>query len=263
MTTHRRSLLKKASFVAASLPFVPEAWAQTLGYPRALQGPMVGAPTATSISVWVRTSGTFNVELEVATRRDFADARRSAPMAANETNDYCVVPRMEGLTPATTYFYRLRLDGALDRYQPLPYHTRTAPRARANFRAAFGSCARLQIDTDQRIFTVVQALEPDLMFFLGDNIYADTGDPAAIADLYRRQREIATLERQIGDDVKRAVRERDRLVRAVAAAEVSVQIGKREVEIAQTRYERGLSDNLDVVSAERARGSIGELSAQA
>jgi len=194
MTTHRRSLLKKASLIAASLPFVPEAWAQTLGYPRALQGPMVGAPTATSISVWVRASGTFNVELEVATRRDFADARRSAPMAASEANDYCVVPRMDGLAPATTYFYRLRFDGVLDRYQPLPYHTRTAPRARANFRAAFGSCARLQIDTDQRIFSVVQALEPDLMFFLGDNIYADTGDPAAMADLYRRQREIERLK---------------------------------------------------------------------
>ncbi len=190
---HRRSVLKQAGLLAASLPFVPSAWARALGYPRALQGPMVGAPSANAIAVWVRTSGAFNVELEVATRRDFADVRRGPAVEATEENDFCVVARMEGLSPATSYFYRLRFDGVLDRYQPLPYRTRTAPRGRTAFRAAFGSCARLQIDTEQRIFSVAQALEPDLMFFLGDNVYADTDQPAALADLYRRQREIERL----------------------------------------------------------------------
>ena len=46
------------------------------------------------------------------------------------------------------------------------------------------------------------------------------------------------------------MRERDRLRRLVVAAETSVAIGRREVEVAQLRYERGLSDNLDVVTAE-------------
>ncbi len=85
-------------------------------------------------------------------------------------------------------------DGVLDRYQPLALsHAHRAARS-GSFRAAFGSCARLQIDTDQRIFSVAQALEPDLMFFLGDNIYADTTEPQAVADLYRRQREIERLK---------------------------------------------------------------------
>lgn len=194
MTTHRRSLLKQAGLAAASLPFMPQAWAQTLGYPRALQGPMVGAPTPNSVRVWVRTSGTFDVVLEVATRRDFADVRSSAPMQSNAGNDFCVAPVVDGLDPNTSYFYRFKFDGVLDRYQPLPGKARTAPRNRTAFRAAFGSCARLQIDTDQRIFSVAQALEPDLMFFLGDNIYADSIEPSAIADLYRRQREIERVK---------------------------------------------------------------------
>jgi outer membrane protein TolC len=50
--------------------------------------------------------------------------------------------------------------------------------------------------------------------------------------------------------VKRAVRERDRLERTLVAADMSVEIGRREVEVAQERYERGLSNNLDVVTAE-------------
>ncbi len=194
MSTHRRSLLKQAGLVAASLPFVPEAWAQTLGYPRTLQGPMVGAPTASSISIWARVTGAFDVILEVATRRDFADVRQSSAVRADQSNDFCAHLRMDGLSPATSYFYRLRIDGVLDRYQPLPYQARTAPRGRASFRAAFGSCARLQIDTEQRIFAVAQALEPDLMFFLGDNIYGDSTEPEALADLYRRQREIERLK---------------------------------------------------------------------
>ena len=72
----------------------------------------------------------------------------------------------------------------------------------------------------------------------------------AVIDRDRRRREIATLERQIADDVKRAVRERDRMLRGVLAAETSVEIGRQGVEVAQLRYERGLSNNLDVVTAE-------------
>ena len=73
---------------------------------------------------------------------------------------------------------------------------------------------------------------------------------SAILDRDRRRREIATLERQIADDVKLAVRERDRMVRGVLSAETSVEIGRRELEVAELRYQNGLSNNLDVVTAE-------------
>jgi len=73
---------------------------------------------------------------------------------------------------------------------------------------------------------------------------------SAVLDRDRRRREVATLERQIADDVKQAIRERDRLLRGVLSAETSVEIGRREVEVAQLRYQTGLSNNLDVVTAE-------------
>ncbi len=75
---------------------------------------------------------------------------------------------------------------------------------------------------------------------------------SAVLDRERQKREIATLERQIADDVKRAIRDRDRMLRGVMAAETSVEIGKREVEVAELRYQNGLSNNLDVVTAESA-----------
>lgn len=73
---------------------------------------------------------------------------------------------------------------------------------------------------------------------------------SALIDRERRKREAQTLERQIADNVKQVVRERERLIRNVAAAENSVELSRREVEVAQLRYENGLSNNLDVVTAE-------------
>src|SRR5512145_868446 len=98
---NRRSLLKQAGLVAATLPFVPQAWAQSLGYPRALQGPMAGAPGPNSITIWARVSGAFDVILEVASRRDFGDVRQSAPVRADQSTDFCAHLRIDGLRPAT------------------------------------------------------------------------------------------------------------------------------------------------------------------
>jgi outer membrane protein len=66
----------------------------------------------------------------------------------------------------------------------------------------------------------------------------------------RRTREIETMRKRIADDVRRTIRQGERAQRNLAAAEASVDIGRREVEVAQLRYERGLSNNLDVVTAE-------------
>ena len=72
----------------------------------------------------------------------------------------------------------------------------------------------------------------------------------AVIDRNRRRREVDTMRRRIVEDVQRGLRARDRLRRLVAAAETAVLVSRREVDVAQLRYERGLSNNLDVVSAE-------------
>jgi outer membrane protein TolC len=72
----------------------------------------------------------------------------------------------------------------------------------------------------------------------------------AVTARARYDRELATREREIGDEVRRALRERDRLSRGIIASDMSVELARREVAVAQLRYERGLSNNLDVVAAE-------------
>ncbi|MBL8525003.1 MAG: alkaline phosphatase D family protein [Betaproteobacteria bacterium] len=191
-TLNRRALLKGIG-ASALLSQATSTLAKVLGYPRAMQGPMIGAPGPNHVTVWVRASGEFDVRLEVATDRDFRKVLSGASARANARDDYCVVLRADNLLPATTYYYRLRYDGQLDKFQPLPHKTTTAPAEPADFRVAFGSCCRVQYDNQQRIFAAVQKLEPDLFLWLGDNIYADSDQPHNIADLYRRGRVVDHL----------------------------------------------------------------------
>lgn len=83
-----------------------------------------------------------------------------------------------------------------------------------------------------------------------DRTTAQVDHQSAVLDRNRRRRDAATLARQVGDDVRRTARARDRALRTVVAAETAVTLGRREVEVARLRYERGLSNNLDVITAE-------------
>lgn len=191
--------LRRRAFLAAGalstlLAAVPRAIAQVLGYPRALQGPMLGAPGPSHLAVWVRASGAFDVLLEVSADRDFESIASTATARADAASNCCVVLRAEGLQPGTQYWYRLKYAGETDRYQHFAYQARTAPAGPADFRIAFGSCCRIQFDPDQRIWNAVRAIEPDLFFWLGDNIYADSDQPAALVDLYGRGRVVERLE---------------------------------------------------------------------
>jgi alkaline phosphatase D len=55
-------------------------------------------------------------------------------------------------------------------------------------RIAFGSCNHQ--DRDQPLWPVIEAADPDLWIWLGDNIYADTEDMAVMDSMYARQRRV-------------------------------------------------------------------------
>jgi alkaline phosphatase D len=162
------------------------------GYPRLLQGPMIGHVGARHVTVWGRASGSYPLSVQYATDRGFTDPRTSEVVATSEAGDLTGVVRIDGLEPGTRYWYRMLVDGVVDRYQSVPYPVRTAPAGPADFTVAFGSCARHSIDAEQRIFEIVAREAPDLFFWLGDNVYADAESPLAIADEYRRQRNVRT-----------------------------------------------------------------------
>jgi len=73
---------------------------------------------------------------------------------------------------------------------------------------------------------------------------------AALIERDRARRDMRTIRLLIAGEARRAVRQQERLRKALEAAEASVEFAERELEVAQLRYERGLSNNLDVVNAE-------------
>jgi outer membrane protein len=66
----------------------------------------------------------------------------------------------------------------------------------------------------------------------------------------RRRREIDALRMRIVEEVRRAVRQTRRLVKALEVADASVEFAEKELDVATLRYQRGFSNNLDVVNAE-------------
>jgi alkaline phosphatase D len=186
----RRGFLGSAFAAAILRPRL--AFGAAPGYPRLMEGPMIGAVTAESITFWGRASGEFDVEVEYSTETAFASPRRSGPVRACAATDFTARITVGGLAPATRYFYRLLVDGIPDRYRLTPFATRTAPAGPAPFRLAFGSCARHQLDAEQPVFRAIAGSEPDVFFWLGDNIYADSASSWVFAEDYRRQRAIAS-----------------------------------------------------------------------
>ncbi len=188
----RRGLIGSALAAAVLRPF--RGLAATHGYPRLMEGPMVGGVTPESITLWGRASGELDLEVEYGTDPGLAGSVRSTPVRATAATDYTTRITLSGLAPSTRYYYRFLVDGIPDRYRLTPAWTRTAPAGTAPFRVAFGSCARHQLDAEQPIFHAIAAAEPDLFFWLGDNIYADTASTWVFAEDYRRQRAIASSQ---------------------------------------------------------------------
>ena len=125
MKIRRRTLLAGSGAALASWPLA--GLARTLGYPRVMHGPMIGVPGATHINVWARVSGALSVQVEYSHDRAFRDTKTTTPVTAAAANDFIVQTRIDGLAPDTHYYYRVLVDGIVDRYQPTPYMTKTAP----------------------------------------------------------------------------------------------------------------------------------------
>lgn len=186
----RRSLMVAASALAFSgAAFSGPDWD---GYPRLMQGPMVGVTEVDSVTIWMRASGPYPVLVEYSTSPDFSDLRRSEEQRATPETDYVVTCRLEGLSAGATVYYRPVVDGEIphELRSRVPFQTRAAIIEPASFCVAFGSCARIARHPIQPVWDAISDINPDLFFWLGDNIYGDSLDPTILAEEYRKQRSV-------------------------------------------------------------------------
>ena len=196
MNRLRRRIVATLATSVALAPLAPftRLLAAGLGYSRLMEGPMVGAVTPDSITLWARASGPLPLQVEYSTDPLLSKSLKSEPTMARAEEDFTARLTLRGLRPGTRYYYRVLVDGGADRYHREPYYTYTAPAGPAAFRIAFGSCARRQLDPRQEIFRAISAAEPDVFFWLGDNIYGDSGFASVLTEEYRKQRAIESSQ---------------------------------------------------------------------
>ncbi len=190
----RRRILVSASAAFLASPVATLARYVGLDIPRLMQGPMIGAAYESDINIWARASGPYSLRVEYATDPNFSQSTLSKPISVNKSDDFTAKLKITGLKAASRYYYRVLLDDQPDKYQPDAYEFWTAPNPNTQFRLTFGSCARIHVDPNQRIFDAITGSNPSLFLWLGDNIYANSGLPSIIAEEYRRQRDVPSLQ---------------------------------------------------------------------
>lgn len=173
-----------------TLPGMASADPDWDGYPRLLHGPMLGWSGPDTITIWARVSAPVDTVIEY--RLDGGAWTRSLPVRAEAAGNYIVLHTLRGLPADTALAYRVIVDGAPDpdTARAEPFRARTAPATRARFRFGFGSCARRQRHPIQPIWDALERFDPDLFFWLGDNIYGDSLDPDILREEYLRQRDV-------------------------------------------------------------------------
>lgn len=167
------------------------------GSPRVINGPMVGWVSPTEISVWARITGEYAFSLQYGTDSELSDSQQSDSILAKPKNDFMVHLTLKDLKPDTTYYYRVLVEGSPSGYnrgEPFKVKTAPAPGEKTRFSIGFGSCARARVDPEQIIWKQVKETGVDLFFWLGDNIYGDSLYGQFLAEEYRFQRDIPSLQ---------------------------------------------------------------------
>jgi alkaline phosphatase D len=185
-----RPLLAAAFALLAAAP----AWAASI---------LHGFADLSSMTLWVQTDRAARIVVELHPEAD-PGKRRRVEGATRAEDDFAVALRLAGLDPGTRYRYTVTVDGKPaaepGRFatQPL-WQFRTDPPA---FSVAFGSCFYLNDRFDRpgppwgaelQILDTIASQSPDLMLWLGDNLYLREPEWTSIEGMSARYRAMRAL----------------------------------------------------------------------
>ena len=156
------------------------------------QGVASGDVTPNSVVLWTRVDQEGDVRVQVAKDEGFKELVVEGKQRSSADDDFVVKLGIEGLEPATRYYYRFLPPSG----EPSPVGTfETAPDLGTAADVTFAYSG----DTDAfykpfNLLTKVRGDEPAFFIYLGDTVYADytnTGLPAATTlDDYRQRYKI-------------------------------------------------------------------------
>ena len=166
----------------------------TPGFVNLVCGPILGGVTDTSVNVGFRTSANASVTVEYSTSSALTGSTTTSAVSVTGTTDYTGLVTIAGLTPNTTYYYRINIDGVPKLYSGFPsFKTFVAPGTSGNFSFAFGSCTSISNgDLNDRLLNGIANKSPKFALHLGDIWYADL--PTALSNTVSSYRSRARLQ---------------------------------------------------------------------
>ena len=192
------SLLAAASVIAA-----PESRPLRGSKAAIRSGPMLGYADLTEATVWVQTTGAAEVALRYWPEGKNAERRTTSPLSANEKTDHIAFFVLSGLQAGTRYGYEVLIGGVPAKFAGGDtrgtFGTQTFWQYRSDppdFTVAIGSCFYANeppsdrpgkpYGSDPAIFRRIAALKPDVMIWLGDNVYLREPDFGSVEAMKRR-----------------------------------------------------------------------------
>jgi alkaline phosphatase D len=166
-------------------------------------GPMLGYADLTEASVWIQTTADASVRLRYWPEGKRGESRTTREVTADEAKDHIALFVLPGLEPGTRYGYEILIGGAPASFPAGgasgTFDTQKFWQWRGNppdFTVAFGSCYYANepkmdrpgkpYGSDPKIFRTIAALKPDVMLWLGDNIYYREPDFGSVTAMKRR-----------------------------------------------------------------------------
>ena len=136
-----------------------------------LHGPMLGCMTAHSVRVWVRTEDESEIKIVASATKDMVSPLTSPPVMTEKEKDYTAVAELSGLSPLTTYYYDVLINGrsALSPHFP-SFKTYPMQGRREDFSIAFGGGGGF-VPWNERMWDTINSRHPDALLLLGDNVY--------------------------------------------------------------------------------------------
>lgn len=179
--------------------------------PRIAAGPMPGHSAMREVTLWMQGSGNSEAIVEYWPKGKTSQARFTPPQQLTARDQHTTHFRIGDLEPGTTYEYRVLINGnpALSS-DTLEFHTQPLWQWRndpPDFRLVAGSCAYINDPPYDRpgnpygahyhIFERMARQKPDMMLWLGDNVYlreADYDSRWGMAERYRHSRALPELQ---------------------------------------------------------------------
>ena len=182
--------------------------------------PMVGHVGLRDARIWIQSENAAKGQIEYwsADAMRSTEAHRSDVQMLNSTRANTAIFDVGGLEPGTSYLFRILLNGqevtqGIDvsalRFETQPlWQYRTDP---PEFTIALGSCSFINETAYDRpgtpygggygIFNTIAQSDPDLMLWLGDNVYfreVDWGSKSGMHHRYSHMRKLPELQQLLG-----------------------------------------------------------------